>query len=331
ELPPPLPPANHSLHLPTPTLDAESQSLLQSISAQGGYAYARMAALAVAGDQSAAEAARDMAWEQLHSGPWHSVLPVWRDAYSMACLHVAKFHFAAGEFGEALGALDMGLIMGGRFSARTSTTLCSWSPLKLVLKILPLRSLTSGRVDKRSDLSMEGFLRDYFQTGTPVVITNCMAHWPARTKWNHLDYLTSVAGNRTVPVEVTYSSFLRFLRIVGKNYLCSDWKQELVTFSKFLERMRTNRSTSVEPTYLAQHPLFDQVVGKKYIRLYPSSLQDELYPYSETMLCNSSQVDLDNIDKNEFPKVVELEFMDCILEEGEMLYIPPNGGTMSGL
>lgn len=99
--------------LPTPTLDAESQSLLQSISAQGGYAYARMAALAAAGDQRAAEAARDMAWEQLHSGPWHSVLPVWRDAYSMACLHVANFHFAAGEFGEALGALDMGLIMGG--------------------------------------------------------------------------------------------------------------------------------------------------------------------------------------------------------------------------
>lgn len=38
-----------------------------------------------------------------------------------------------------------------------------------------------------------------------------------------------------------------------------------------------------------------QVVGKKYIRLYPSSLQDELYPYSETMLCNSSQVSFFNI------------------------------------
>jgi len=46
---------------------------------------------------------------------------------------------------------------------------------------------------------------------------------------------------------------------VGKNYLCSDWKQELVTFSKFLERMRTNKSSPMEPTYLAQHPLFDQV------------------------------------------------------------------------
>lgn len=35
------------------------------------------------------------------------------------------------------------------------------------------------------------------------------------------------------------------------------------------------------------------------------------------------KVDLDNIDEEEFPKVVDLEFMDCILEEGEMLYIPP--------
>ena len=35
------------------------------------------------------------------------------------------------------------------------------------------------------------------------------------------------------------------------------------------------------------------------------------------------KVDLDNIDEEEFPKVVDLEFMDCILGEGEMLYIPP--------
>lgn len=70
-------------------------------------------------------------------------------------------------------------------------------------------------------------------------------------------------------------------------------------------------------------PLYFQVVGKKYIRLYPASLSEELYPYSETMLCNSSQVDLDNIDETKFPKVHDLEFFDCILDEGEMLYIPP--------
>lgn len=97
----------------TPTMNSESESLLQSITSHGGYAYANMAARAAAGDQRAAETAREMAWEQLHSGPWHSVLPLWRDAYSMACLYVAKFHFCNGELTEALRALDMGIIMGG--------------------------------------------------------------------------------------------------------------------------------------------------------------------------------------------------------------------------
>lgn len=99
--------------LETPTLDAESPALLHSISEHGGYAYVSMAALASAGDFRAAEAAREMAWEQLHSGPWHSVLPVWRDAYTMACLHVARHHYDNGEFKEALRVLDMGIIMGG--------------------------------------------------------------------------------------------------------------------------------------------------------------------------------------------------------------------------
>ncbi|KAE8705707.1 putative lysine-specific demethylase JMJD5 [Hibiscus syriacus] len=229
----------------------------------------------------------------------------------------------------------------------------------MVLQILPIRSLSSKIVAKRSALSLEAFLCEYFLSGSPVIITDCMAHWPATTRWNDMDYLRGVAGDRTVPVEV------------GKNYLCSDWKQDLITFSEFLERVQSNGCTSKVPTYLAQHQLFDQindlrkdisipeycyagggelrslnawfgpagtvtplhhdphhnilaqVVGKKYVRLYSASCSEELYPYSETMLCNSSQVDLDNIDEVEFPKVRDLEFIDCILEEGEMLYIPP--------
>ncbi|XP_022732335.1 lysine-specific demethylase JMJ30-like [Durio zibethinus] len=377
----------------TPTLDSESPTLLQSITSHGGYAYARMAALAAAGDERAAEAAREMAWEQLHSGPWNSVLPVWRDAYSMACLCVAKFHFSNGEFRDALRALDMGIIMGGpllRKDLDSAIEVVSASKARQysnggadadnegrqnavsrllvcpeefdeseVLQILPIRSLASKIVGKRSALSLEGFLHEFFLSGSPVIITDCMAHWPARTRWNDVDYLRRVAGDRTVPVEV------------GKNYLCSEWKQELITFSQFLERVQSNGSGSKVPTYLAQHQLFDQinelrkdisipdycyagggelrslnawfgpagtvtplhhdphhnilaqVVGKKYVRLYSASYCEELYPYSEIMLNNSSQVDLDNIDDEEFPKVRELEFVDCILEEGEMLYIPP--------
>ncbi|KAF3960013.1 hypothetical protein CMV_015231 [Castanea mollissima] len=360
--------------LETPTLDAEGATLLHAISEHGGYAFVSMATLAAeAGDPRAAEAAREMAWEQLHSGPWHSVLPVWRDAYSMACLHVARLHFSNGELSESLRVLDMGLIMGGSLLrkdldsavekvsavARDSTVSDQSSDRRLVrheldqaevLRSLPIKSLSSKIVVKRPALSLEGFLREYFLSGSPVIISDCMAHWPARTKWNDLDYLKRVAGDRTVPVEV------------GKNYLCSQWKQELITFSQFLARIEAN-NCSDNPTYLAQHPLFDQiselrkdicvpdycfagggemrplnawfgpagtvtplhhdphhnilaqVVGKKYIRLYSASVSEELYPYTETMLKNSSQVDLDNIDEAQFPKVHDLEFQDCILEE----------------
>ncbi|KAB1211926.1 Lysine-specific demethylase 8 [Morella rubra] len=322
--------------LETPTMDAETPTLLQAITEHGGYAYVSMASLAAAGDLGAAEAAREMAWEQLHSGPWHSVLPVWRDAYSMACLHVARLHFSKGELTEALRVLDMGLIMGGTLlrkdldsavekvsaKARHATGISEQrAKRKLVredeldeeevLCSLPVKSLSLKLVEKRPALSLEGFLREHFLSGSPVIISDCMAHWPARTKWNDMDYLRRVAGERTVPVEV------------GKNYLCPEWKQELISFSQFLARIEANDSSLAAPTYLAQHPLFDQVVGRKYIRLYPASLSEELYPYTETMLKNSSQVDLDNIDERLFPKVHDLEFQDCILEEGEMLYIPP--------
>lgn len=38
--------------------------------------------------------------------------------------------------------------------------------------------------------------------------------------------------------------------------------------------------------------VYFQVVGKKYIRLYPASLSEELYPHTDSMLSNSSQVSL---------------------------------------
>lgn len=343
-----------------------------------------MVTRAAAGDARAAEAAKEMAWEQLHSGPWHAVVPIWRDAYSMACLHVAKHHYSAGELKPALGALDMGLIMGG-LTLRGDLNLCiekvsaafrgigvndnregrqngHWSKdfdLEKVLRVLPVKSLSCKVVEERSGLSLEGFLREHLVPGFPVILCDSMTHWPALNRWNDMNYLKQVAGFRTVPVEV------------GKNYLSQEWKQELITFSEFLERILSNDCSSSNVTYLAQHQLFDQiqelkhdivipdycfagggeirsvnawlgppgtvtplhhdphhnilaqVVGKKYVRLYPASVSEELYPHSESMLSNSSQVDLDDIDEQEFPKVLDLDFIDCILKEGEMLYIPP--------
>ncbi|KAF5195027.1 Lysine-specific demethylase jmj30 [Thalictrum thalictroides] len=384
-----------SNYLPTPILDTVRSNILEKITNEGGYAYVSMDTRATeTNDISSAEAGLEMAWEQLHSGPWHSVLPIWRDAYAMSCLHVASFQYRNGDFKQALKVLDMGLIMGGNLLRQdldsainlislmksrisngcgdeyleveekkkneTSVGLfkCS-SNVAEMLKVLPNRSLSCKTVEEKSSLSLEGFLCDYFLSSTPVIISDGMSHWPASKKWKDINYLKTVAGDRTVPVEV------------GKNYLCQDWKQEMITFSQFLDRVQSNECSPPGPTYLAQHPLFEQiqelrkdilvpdycfvgggelrslnawfgpagtvtplhhdphhnilaqVVGRKYIRLYPASISEDLYPFTETMLCNSSQVDLDNLDVKQFPKAKDLEFMDCVLDEGQMLYIPP--------
>ena len=57
-------------------------------------------------------------------------------------------------------------------------------------------------VDRELSPSMERFLCDYFLKASPVVLTDCIDNWPARTKWKDIKYLQMVAGNRTVPVEV---------------------------------------------------------------------------------------------------------------------------------
>ncbi|CAO2832921.1 unnamed protein product [Amaranthus hypochondriacus] len=219
--------------LETPILEKETPGILQRVSEEGGgYAFARMAAAAREGDVRAAEIAREMAWEQLHGGPWNSVLPIWRDAYSMACLHVAKHHFAGGDLEETLKVLDLGLIMGGSLlkvdiengvdkvmavleqrqnmvinKAKVEDgggLLFSSGELNEieVLRLLPPKSLSSKLISRRSGLSLECFLRDYYLLGLPVILSDSMAHWPARARWNSLDYLKRVAGGRTVPVEV---------------------------------------------------------------------------------------------------------------------------------
>ncbi|KAL6655347.1 hypothetical protein ACP70R_006173 [Stipagrostis hirtigluma subsp. patula] len=389
-------------------------ALLREITGEGGFVFVASAEKAAAGDLRAAEAAREMAWEQLHSGPWSEVGAAWRDAYALACLHVARLR--AADRPAALRALDMGLIMGGdllRADLEATLARISAEPFgggvgaKAVdeegqrwregldrnrdmadaIKILPAKSLSCKKVERRAHISLEEFICNYFLRQSPVIISGCIDDWPARTKWKDIKYLKKIAGDRTVPVECAilrnvvqlvlsvwksqhYFALAFETLDVGKNYLCNEWKQELITFSQFLERMWSTDCPS-KLTYLAQHPLFEQikelsediivpdycyagggelqslnawfgphgtvtplhhdphhnilaqVLGRKYIRLYPASISEDLYPHTETMLSNTSQVDLDNMNLKEFPKAENLEFMDCILEEGDLLYIPP--------
>eukprot|EP00002_Diphylleia_rotans_P037502 TRINITY_DN8383_c0_g1_i18.p1 TRINITY_DN8383_c0_g1~~TRINITY_DN8383_c0_g1_i18.p1 ORF type:complete len:491 (+),score=86.59 TRINITY_DN8383_c0_g1_i18:43-1515(+) len=71
------------------------------------------------------------------------------------------------------------------------------------------------------------------------------------------------------------------------------------------------------------HNMFVQVVGKKYFRLYSPEMASMLYPHEEDMLMNSSQVDVENVDSQRFPLFQNASYFECIVEEGDILYIPP--------
>ncbi|XP_053211080.1 lysine-specific demethylase 8-like [Panonychus citri] len=69
--------------------------------------------------------------------------------------------------------------------------------------------------------------------------------------------------------------------------------------------------------------LLAQVMGGKYIRLYSNSINPNLlYPHSDYLLSNTSQVDIESIDPIRFPMFNSLPYLECYLDKGQMLFIP---------
>ncbi|RUS80592.1 hypothetical protein EGW08_011647, partial [Elysia chlorotica] len=206
--------------------------------------------------------------------------------------------------------------------------------------------------------SVEMFQAMFMDEGHPVIITNAIGYWPALTtrRWS-LDYLRSVAGCRTVPVEL------------GDRYTEESWTQKLMTIGEMIDQYVTK--SNVDKAYLAQHQLFDQVwelkddisvpvycclgededvdinawfgpagtisplhqdpkhnflcqvMGTKYVRLYSEEHTECVYPHASRLLHNTSQVDVDDPDLEKFPKFKDVPCLEAVLQPGEMLYIPP--------
>lgn len=77
--------------------------------------------------------------------------------------------------------------------------------------------------------------------------------------------------------------------------------------------------------YDFKHNLLVQVVGRKYVRLYPQTCSAALYPH-EGLLKNTSQIDVENPDAKKYPEFLAMDEnsrIECMLMPGQMLYIPP--------
>jgi cupin-like protein len=75
--------------------------------------------------------------------------------------------------------------------------------------------------------------------------------------------------------------------------------------------------------YDTSQNLLSQVRGRKRLVLYPPEQFSRLYPHSVySKIPHMSQVNIDSPDLQKFPKFHKAQSVECILEEGEMLFIP---------
>lgn len=215
-------------------------------------------------------------------------------------------------------------------------------------------------VERVDCVSLETFMTKYYSTKTPVVIENAMTGWPALSsrQWT-LNYIKDLAGCRTVPVEIgskytddswsqklmTVKEFIE-THIEGRNgqievgYLAQhqlfdqipELKNDIVVpdycYIGNSDDVDINAwfgpKGTVSPLHFdPKHNFLSQVIGEKYVRVFPESETEKLYPHSTTILKNTSQVDLENCDVVKFPKFQSAQYMECILRSGEMLYMPP--------
>lgn len=206
--------------------------------------------------------------------------------------------------------------------------------------------------------SMEYFYKNYILAGKPVILDNCINHWPALHKWKDQGYLIKLAGPRTVSIEI------------GSKYTDSDWTQKLITIEEFIEQYVYQNSERTG--YLAQYQLFDQipelkndimkpeyccfsdsnepvdvmawygpkgtvsplhhdpkrnlltqVVGEKKLFLLAPKDSEYVYPHEHELLNNTAQVDPRQPDLEKYPLYENAKPYFCVLKPGQMLYIPP--------
>lgn len=324
---------------------------------------------------------KDRLYEMINTGRWSEVDENICKMFTLATFLEVYFRLLDGNSPteKLLYDLDLGLMLGCPLNGPSSVILTE------SIRIIEENCPSSGPAAKRQKLSdpgvvtakkrtaaeqcpivamqrpsVEYFQHNHFALQLPALIQDCMDHWPAMTNWKTPGYLSSVAGERTIPIEI------------GTHYTNENWSQDLVKFGDFLHRQITASETCDRVEYLAQHNLFDQipvlrkdisipeycclgtsndeidikawlgpkgtvspmhydpkhnllaqVFGHKKIILAAPGDTPNLYPHETEMLKNTSQIDAENIDTRAYPMCANVKFYEFNLYEGEILYIPP--------
>ncbi|KRZ71740.1 Lysine-specific demethylase 8 [Trichinella papuae] len=204
--------------------------------------------------------------------------------------------------------------------------------------------------------SLETFQRDFLIPQNPIVIEGALESWQAMKKWN-IAYLMSKCAYRTVPIEIgsKYTNdewsqkLLTIADFVHKYFNSNAREKAYLAQHQLFEQITELKDDIAVPDYCClqcapedvdinawfgpantvsplhtdpRDNLFAQVFGKKYLRLCHPTATKNLYPITDGLMSNTSQIDMENIDYENFPLVKNVKFYETTVKPGDLLFIP---------
>ncbi|MFN6472839.1 MAG: cupin-like domain-containing protein [Nostoc sp. SerVER01] len=217
-------------------------------------------------------------------------------------------------------------------------------------------------IERVEQLTREEFERNFLSPRRPVIITGAINDWKALSLWtaNYLTTLfsdkevdISVSQNSifTGNLENGFANlrqkikFIDFINILGsknkfdKFYYLQQQSiprefPELLQDIKFPEYF--DEKLFVDPTiwigsggntsplhYDAMDNLFTQVSDRKRFLLFDPQQTSSLYPFpAGSKIPHMSQINIEEPDLEKFPNFQKAKYFECIVELGEILFIP---------
>lgn len=208
-------------------------------------------------------------------------------------------------------------------------------------------------VDKRSGLTREIFAEEYLKPGKPVVFTDLIDSWPAKSKWS-IEFFKNKYGHLEVPVvSNNYSK-------PGKGYMTPDM---VIPLCEYLDKL-TGGPTDLRlflynifrhapeltqdfeiPTIMdgfikefpfmffggegskvalhfdidLSHVFLNQFHGRKRVVLFSPEQSKYIYQHPFTV---ASYIDVNNPDYEKFPALQKVQGYETMLNPGETVFMP---------
>lgn len=219
----------------------------------------------------------------------------------------------------------------------------------------------AGGIPRRTDLSAEAFLEQYYAPGRPVILSGAIDSWPALSKWTP-EYLRDLVGSATIECQGGRKANAKF-------ELEKDSHKRQMPFDEFIDQIV---ATSGNDLYLtaynsaanaaalaplaadmgeieavldrpgAQNPgmiwigpkgtftplhhdltnnLIVQVVGRKRVVMASPAETPKLYNRLHVFSDVGNVTDPD-LDRSAYPKVADARLHEVVMEPGEALFVP---------